>query len=54
MLTVSLSKMVNQGRLDLTNTETMVTINDDDGESKEYNLYDSFPYNVFLQMLLSP
>ncbi len=34
MQTVTLSKMDGQGRLDLTNTEAMVTINDDDGETK--------------------
>ncbi len=33
MLTVTLGKMVDQGRLDLSNTVTMVTINDDDGET---------------------
>ena len=33
MQTVTLSKMNGQGRLDLTNTETIVTINDDDGET---------------------
>ncbi len=33
METVTLSKMDDQGRLDLTNTVTMVTINDDDGET---------------------
>ena len=34
METVTLSKnVINQGRLDLTNTVTMVTINDDDGET---------------------
>ncbi len=36
MQTVTLSKnpmALNQGRLDLTNTVTMVTINDDDGET---------------------
>ncbi len=33
METVTLSKMVDQGRLDLGNTVTMVTINDDDGET---------------------
>ena len=35
METVTLSKMNGQGRLDLTNTVATVTINDDDGETKE-------------------
>ncbi len=35
METVTLSKMMNQGRLDLTKTMAMVIINDDDGETKE-------------------
>ncbi len=37
MQTVTLSKrfmVINQGRLDLTNTLATVTINDDDGETK--------------------
>ncbi len=37
METVTLSKMDDQGRLDLTNTVTMVTINDDDGETGGFN-----------------
>ena len=35
METVTLSKRINQGRLNLTNTVATVTINDDDGETKE-------------------
>ncbi len=42
METVTLSKRINQGRLDLTNTVATVTINDDDGETKEQ------PIMVFL------
>ncbi len=42
METVALSKRINQGRLDLTNTVATVTINDDDGETKEQ------PIMVFL------
>ncbi len=37
VLTVTLSKMVDQGRLVLGNTVTMVTINDDDGETVIYS-----------------
>ncbi len=36
METVTLSKMVDQGRLDLGNTVAMVTINDDDGETVRF------------------
>ncbi len=36
METVTLSKMNGQGRLNLTNTETIVTVNDDDGETVIY------------------
>ncbi len=37
METVTLSKMDDQGRLDLTNTVAVVTINDDDGETVGFN-----------------
>ncbi len=37
METVTLSKMDDQGRLDLGNTVAMVTINDDDGETVGFN-----------------
>ncbi len=40
VLTVTLSKnlMMNQGRMDLGNTETTVTTNDDDGENNNYSI----------------